>query len=158
MDEAQLKDLIERVLNRIELYSPEASDLVFKTLKVESLLKYVRQIKGIAVGFGQCEPWVAVDICKNYLSYRPDMMKKVAKAIEVNLSHFTQPTEENWDFILETNLAAQIAMCRLHYRRIPSKLPSSLKGQAQYWKKYYNTEGGKGDPEHFIEVVKKWLR
>ena len=39
MDEAQLKDLIERVLNRIELYSPEASDLVFKTLKVESLLK-----------------------------------------------------------------------------------------------------------------------
>ena len=39
MDEKQLKDLIERVLNKIELYSPEASDLVFKTLKVESLLK-----------------------------------------------------------------------------------------------------------------------
>ena len=33
----------------------------------------------------------------------------------------------------------------------------SLEGQAGYWKKYYNTEGGKGDPEHFIESVKKWM-
>ena len=123
MDEAQLKDLIERVLNRIELYSPEASDLVFKTLKVESLLKYVRQIKGIAVGFGQCEPWVAVDICKNYLKYRPDLMKQVADTINVKLSYFTLPKEEDWAWILETNIAAMISFCRLHYRRIPKALP-----------------------------------
>jgi hypothetical protein len=36
-------------------------------------------------------------------------------------------------------------------------MPNSLEGQAGYWKKYYNTEGGKGDPEHFIESVKKWM-
>ena len=119
MDESQLKDLIERVLNKIELYSPEASDLVFKTLKVDSLLKYVRQIKGIAVGFGQCEPWVAVDTCKNYLKYRPDLMKQVADTINVKLSYFTLPKEEDWAWILETNIAAMISFCRLHYRRIP---------------------------------------
>ena len=138
MDESQLKDLIERVLNRIELYSPEASDLVFKTLKVESLLKYVRQIKGIAVGFGQCEPWVAVDICKNYLKYRPDLMKLVADTTNVKLSYFTLPKEEDWAWILETNIAAMISFCRLHYRRIPKPLPKkNLDEQWIYYKKYY---------------------
>ena len=154
MDEAQLKDLIERVLNRIELYSPEASDLVFKTLKVESLLKYVRQIKGIAVGFGQCEPWVAVDICKNYLKYRPDLMKQVAETINVKLSYFTLPKEEDWAWILETNIAAMISFCRLHYRRIPKALPKkNLDEQWIYYKKYYNTERGKATNDHWMEIL-----
>jgi|TARA_R100000808_G_scaffold24987_1_gene60230 hypothetical protein len=154
MDEAQLKDLIERVLNKIELYSPEASDLVFKTLKVESLLKYVRQIKGIAVGFGQCEPWVAVDICKNYLKYRPDLMKQVADTINVKLSYFTLPKEEDWAWILETNIAAMISFCRLHYRRIPKALPKkNLDEQWIYYKKYYNTERGKATNDHWMEIL-----
>ena len=154
MDESQLKDLIERVLNRIELYSPEASDLVFKTLKVESLLKYVRQIKGIAVGFGQCEPWVAVDICKNYLKYRPDLMKQVADTINVKLSYFTLPKEEDWAWILETNIAAMISFCRLHYRRIPKALPKkNLDEQWIYYKKYYNTERGKATNDHWMEIL-----
>jgi|TARA_R100001594_G_scaffold37974_2_gene68629 hypothetical protein len=154
MDEAQLKDLIERVLNRIELYSPEASDLVFKTLKVESLLKYVRQIKGIAVGFGQCEPWVAVDICKNYLKYRPDLMKQVAETINVKLSYFTLPKEEDWAWILETNIAAMISFCRLHYRRIPKALPKkNLDEQWIYYKKYYNTERGKATNDHWMDIL-----
>ena len=154
MDEAQLKDLIERVLNRIELYSPEASDLVFKTLKVESLLKYVRQIKGIAVGFGQCEPWVAVDICKNYLKYRPDLIKQVAETINVKLSYFTLPKEEDWAWILETNIAAMISFCRLHYRRIPKALPKkNLDEQWIYYKKYYNTERGKATNDHWMDIL-----
>jgi|TARA_R100000781_G_C4075756_1_gene126026 hypothetical protein len=154
MDESQLKDLIERVLNRIELYSPEASDLVFKTLKVESLLKYVRQIKGIAVGFGQCEPWVAVDICKNYLKYRPDLMKQVAETINVKLSYFTLPKEEDWAWILETNIAAMISFCRLHYRRIPKALPKkNLDEQWIYYKKYYNTERGKATNDHWMDIL-----
>ena len=154
MDEAQLKDLIERVLNRIELYSPEASDVVFKTLKVESLLKYVRQIKGIAVGFGQCEPWVAVDICKNYLKYRPDLMKQVAETINVKLSYFTLPKEEDWAWILETNIAAMISFCRLHYRRIPKALPKkNLDEQWIYYKKYYNTERGKATNDHWMDIL-----
>ena len=154
MDEKQLKDLIERVLNKIELYSPEASDLVFKTLKVESLLKYVRQIKGIAVGFGQCEPWVAVDICKNYLKYRPDLMKQVAETINVKLSYFTLPKEEDWAWILETNIAAMISFCRLHYRRIPKPLPKkNLDEQWIYYKKYYNTERGKATNDHWMDIL-----
>ena len=80
-------------------------------------------------------------------------MKQVSNATKVKTSYFTAPIESDWDFILETNLAAQIAMCRLHYRRIPKALPSSLKGQAAYWKKYYNSSAGRGTVEDFLERV-----
>jgi|TARA_R110000824_G_scaffold261868_2_gene450599 hypothetical protein len=153
MDEKQIKNLIVRILEKIDMHSKEAEDLVYRTGKVESGYRYIRQIRGPARGLFQCEPWVAVDICKNYLSYRSDLMKKVAKATEVKLSHFTQPTEQNWAFILETNLAAQIAMCRLHYRRIPTKLPNTVKEQAVYWKKYYNSSAGRGTVEDFLERI-----
>ena len=154
MNEGQLKDLIERVLNKLGLYSPEASDLVFKTLKVESLLKYIRQVNGIACGFGLCEPWVAVDICDNYLKYRKDLMKQVADTTNVKMSFFTLPKEEDWAWILETNIAAMISFCRLHYRRIPKPLPKQhLDEQWIYYKKYYNTERGKATNDHWMEIL-----
>ena len=68
LNEPQVKDLIKRVMESMDLYSPEALDLVYKTGKVESGYKYIRQIKGPARGLFQCESWVAVDICKNYLA------------------------------------------------------------------------------------------
>ena len=150
LNERQVKGLIDRVLKKMDLHSPEASDLVYKTGKVESGYKYLRQIKGPARGLFQCEPWVAVDICKNYLHYRKDLMRKVADATMVKLSYFVDSKEDDWNFILETNVAAQIAMCRLHYRRIPKPLPSSAEGQAKYWKKYYNSMAGRGTVEDFL--------
>ena len=150
LNESQVKDLIERILKSVDLYSQEALDLVYKTGKVESGYKYLRQIKGPARGLFQCEPWVSVDICKNYLEYRKDLMRKVADATMVKLSYFVDPKEEDWDFLLETNVAVQIAMCRLHYRRIPKPLPSSAEGQAEYWKKYYNSMAGRGTVEDFL--------
>ena len=155
MSEKQLKDLIDRVLEKLDLYSKDAADLVLKTMKVESQLKYIRQLNnGIAVGMGQCEPWVAVDCVTNYLSYRPDLMKKVAEACCVKLSYFTDPQEKDWAWILETNLAAMIAFCRLHYRRVPKALPKTLDEQWLYYKKYYNTEQGKATHEHWLELIK----
>ena len=154
MNEKQLKDLIDRVLEKLELYSKDAADLVLKTMKVESQLKYIRQIKGPACGMAQCEPWVAVDAITNYLSYRPDMMKMFADACCIKLSYFTAPNEKDWAWILETNLAAMIAFCRLHYRRVPKPLPKTLDEQWLYYKKYYNSEQGKATHEHWLELIK----
>ena len=83
-------------------------------------------------------------------------MKKVAEVCELDWLHFTNPDEKKWEFILTTNLAAQIVMCRLHYRRVPKPLPKSLIDQANYYKKYYNTYKGKATPEHFMEIVTKY--
>jgi hypothetical protein len=41
---------------------------------------------------------------------------------------------------------------RLYLATIPESVPDSLNGQAQYWKKYYNTSQGQGTEKHFIEV------
>ena len=154
MSEKRLKDLIDRVLEKIELYSKDAADLVLKTFKVESQLRYVKQIGGPACGFGQCEPWVAVDAITNYLSYRPDLMKKIANACCVKLSYFTDPNEKDLAWILETNISAMIAFCRLHYRRVPKPLPKTLDEQWLYYKKYYNSEQGKATHEHWLELIK----
>jgi len=149
-----MRGIINDILQRIDLNNKGALELVYNTGLVESKYVYLKQIKGPARGFLQCEPWVAVDICENYLKYREDLMKKVAEACCVKLSYFTAPNEKDWAWILETNLAAMIAFCRLHYRRVPKPLPKTLDEQWLYYKKYYNSEQGKATHEHWLELIK----
>ncbi len=148
--------LIARVTKNLGLYSPEAVSLIYNTGLVESGYRFLRQMgSGPARGFFQCEPWVAVDICNNYLKYRDKRLKKASSASNVYWHTFIDPNESDWDFILESNLAAQIVMCRLHYRRVPKPIPDKddIPGQAEYWKKYYNTDKGRGTIQHFLSVV-----
>jgi len=84
-------------------------------------------------------------------------MAKCAEATLVDLKHWQTYDEKLWEEILEKNIAAGIVHARIKYWRVPKKMPNTIEGQANYWKKYYNTDGGKGDPKHFVEVVKKWL-
>ena len=37
-------------------------------------------------------------------------------------------------------------------------MPNTIEGMADYWKEFYNTVEGKGNPEEFIEQVTKWLK
>tara|TARA_A100000172_G_scaffold77862_1_gene62743 strand:- start:1140 stop:1622 length:483 start_codon:yes stop_codon:yes gene_type:complete len=158
VDKKQMRGIINDVLQKLgEKYAdPKALDLVYNTGLVESKYVYLQQIKGPARGFFQCEPWVAVDVCTNYLKYRESLMKKVAKVCMLDWNVFMTPDENQWRYILTTNVAAQIVLCRLHYRRVPKPLPRTLEEQAHYWKDYFNTAKGKGTPEHFMEIVSKY--
>ena len=139
--------------------SKEAVDLVLATGIVESRYEYIRQMgDGPARSFWQVEPASAVDNLAHYLVHRSRLMQKCAEASLVDVKHWQNYDERVWADILEKNIASGIIHCRLKYWRVPKKMPNTLEGQADYWKKYYNPEGGKGDPEHFVEVVKKWLR
>ena len=139
--------------------SKEAVDLVLATGIVESRYEYIRQMgDGPARSFWQVEPASAVDNLAHYLVHRSNLMQKCAEASLVDVKHWQNYDEQVWADILEKNIASGIIHCRLKYWRVPKRMPNTLEGQADYWKKYYNTEGGKGDPEHFIESVKKWLR
>ena len=53
-----------------------------------------------------------------------------------------------------SNIALQAVFCRLKYKRDKYPLPKSndLKGQAEYWKRVYNTHLGKGTIKHFMEA------
>ena len=48
-------------------------------------------------------------------------------------------------------------MARIHYLRVPEKLPDNLIGYSRYWKKYYNTEQGKGTEEEFVKNYNMYI-
>jgi len=55
---------------------------------------------------------------------------------------------------LRYNPLLAIIFTRLKYKLIPEAIPNTLKGRAKYWKIHYNTEAGKGDIEHYLEMNK----
>jgi hypothetical protein len=160
LDKKQMRSIINDVLQKLgeDYCSPEAQDLVYNTGLVESKYIYLMQKGGnnIARGVFQCEPFTAIDIINNYLKYRENLMKKVAEVCMLDWSYFTAPNEDDWRYILTTNIAAQIVFCRIHWRRVPKALPRTLEQQARQWKKHYNTAKGAGTPEKFMEIVSKY--
>ena len=158
VDKKQMRSIINDVLQKLgEKYADsKALDLVYNTGLVESKYVYLKQMQGPAVGFFQIEPWVGVSTCNDYLKFRESLMKQVAEVCLLDWKYFLEPNEDEWRYILTTNIAAQIVFCRLHYRRVPKPLPRTLEEQASQWKIYYNTAKGKGTPEHFMEIVSKY--
>jgi len=143
-----IKKIIKHTLEYLDLDSEDARDLVYKTGMAESGYKTLQQYGGgPALGFFQMEPNTALDIWNNYVMYRPKYRDKLYAL------GFDDGTLE---FCLLSNLGLQAALCRLHYRRVPSALPKldNIEGQARYWKKYYNSNLGKGTTQHFIKANK----
>ena len=140
------------------MYSQEAEDLIFGTGLIESNYDYLKQWNdGIARSWWQIEPGMtgAQDTIVNYLKYRPKLIKKCAIAARVPQDAFLPiMKEEHLSELLEYNIAYAIIMCRLKYLRIPKKFPKTVEEMSHYWKKYFNTELGKGDSEEFIEKYK----
>jgi hypothetical protein len=138
--------------------SEDAITLIHETGVVESGYKYLRQLgDGPARSFWQTEPLTAISNLSDFLSYRKSLMAKCAEASMVDLKHWQNYNEKLWADILEKNIAAAIVHCRLKYWRVPMRMPNTLEGRAKYWKKYYNTEQGKGTEEKYIDTVKEYL-
>jgi hypothetical protein len=154
----QIRELIENILRKINMYSPEAENLIFGTGLIESNYDYLKQWNnGVARSWWQIEPGMtgAMDTIVNYLDYRKNLLGKCAVAAKVAPFYFRKGVEEEEvRDLLETNISYAIIMCRLKYRRVPKKLPKTVEERAHYWKKYYNSDLGKGDPEEFIEKYK----
>ena len=141
-----IKKIIKLALKHLDLDSEDARSLIYRTGKAESGYKTLQQYGGgPALGFFQMEPNTALDIWNNYVMYRPKYRDKLYAL------GFDDGTLE---FCLLSNIGLQAAFCRLHYRRVPSALPSAenIKAQAEYWKKYYNSHLGKGTIDHFMEA------
>lgn len=142
----QFARAIREVLQNIELHSEAAVNLLLGTAAQESRFgKYLRQLgDGPARGVFQMEPRTERDIWENFLSNRSSLRQRVIEWTEV---------EGPDEYMLELNLAYQIAMCRVHYLRVPYQLPEpdDLEGLAGYWKKHYNTSLGAGTSSEFID-------
>ena len=92
------------------------------------------------------EPNTFKDIVQNYLQYKPELAKKVMAISGANAFRSEY---------LEYNLALSICMCRVHYLRVPVRIPDDLTGWAKYWKEHYNTRIGKGTEKEFVRNFKK---
>lgn len=60
-----------------------------------------------------------------------------------------------WDDLNYSPLLAMI-VARLHYKLCPGAIPQTMRGRAEYWKKYYNSVLGKGTVEHYVEAAKRF--
>ena len=140
-----IKKIAEKVCKELDMYSEDTVDLIIATGKAESGFRALEQNKGPAVGFFQIEPDTIDDVLENYASYRPVIMNTL---LELGL----RQGEEH--FSVMSNIALQVAFCRLCYRRVPDPIPNNLNDMAKYWKKHYNTEKGKGTVKHFLDANK----
>ena len=132
--------------------SPAAVALLLGTALVESRLTYLRQIGGgPALGVYQIEPATLRDVYKNYLDNRPELAEEIRNRWGYQGMNLAEQ--------LKGDLFYATVIARLIYYRAPGALPRAddLRGLADYWKQYYNTEQGKGDPAEFVRLYKQHL-
>lgn len=158
MDPQQLADyVVKPVLRKLGLYSLAAERLVIGTIYQESHGRYLKQLgNGPAVGVIQMEPATYSDIWNNYLAYKRTLANKVTEFASVqSLDDDMCPAVDE----LIGNVSFAVAMCRVHYLRVKAPLPDAddIEALARYWKKYYNTELGKGTPAEFVRNFPKVL-
>ena len=140
------EEFIRPVLKQMKLWSPEAEDLLVGTAIHESGgFKAIRQMNGgPALSYFQMEPATLYDLYENFLKYRPELRDRID---QFQLKPFSMV--EN----LTLNPAYATAAARLQYYRVREAIPDDLNGQAAYWKKYWNTDAGKGTTEQYIDHI-----
>lgn len=141
--------------------SDSAINLLLGTCAQESNMgEYLKQLNnGPALGIYQIEPKTHIDIYENYLQFDNKILEKITKLLinfsTSNLLANTQYYEEN----LIGNLYYATAIARICYWRHSESLPKSYdtEGLARYWKKYYNTDKGKGTVAEFVNNFNKYV-
>lgn len=136
LDPGQVRaDIIKPAISLVGGWSLAAENLVLGTAFVESRLRYVRQIRGPALGIFQMEPTTYHDLWDNYVASRT--------ALATNLQALAggPPGYKPAATSLIGNLSFAAAMCRVFYLRVPAGLPGSgdALAMANYHKRFYNT-------------------
>jgi len=149
--------VIRPTLEKLDLWSQSAENLLLGTVAQESGMgTYLKQIGGgPALGIYQMEPATYSDIWDNYLAYNAPLYRLVTLFIsKINTGQNGLGAKE-----MITNLAYATALARVHYLRVKEPLPpaSDITGLALYWKKYYNTNKGKGTVDEFKKNYEKYV-
>lgn len=139
--------LVRPVLEYLNLWSPEAENLVLGTAVQESELQWIDQFSrhnataGPAYGLCQMEKATFDDIWENFLLSRRLLSQQV-QSYSYRLNGLSPPRVNE----LHSNACLAYAMCRVHYLRVPQPLPAAddIFAMASYWKEHYNTALGRG--------------
>lgn len=152
----QFRELVDTALHAIGYHSPEAVELLMLTAAQESGLgTYLRQIKGPARGVFQIEPATHKDLWDRVLKARPELARRICQLC------FGSEDRPPW-LTLETalwgNLIYGVCMARVFYLSKPGAIPKTTQGQAEYWKKHYNTYLGKGTAEQAVASYNRFCK
>lgn len=141
-------EIVAPVLHALGMHSDAAEKLIMGTALHESGgLTYVRQYPtGPARGFLQMEP-ATLDDLYNWFKGRADK--------ESLLESFRPPILKR-ESALVMCPAYAVAAARMQYWRRPEPIPDTLQGQAEYWKKWWNTELGAGHPDQYIHAMEQY--
>ena len=143
--------IIIPILKYLGLYSKEAARLILFTSAQETLCgRYLRQVGlknyGPARGIYQCEPATFNDVLSHLKNNKREQLINTLK-----ISALTDLTN------LTINIPYATAICRIHYTRIPERLPAydNIDDMWLYYKTHYNTYLGKATERGFIENIKR---
>ena len=143
--------VVRATLMSLRMWSQAAENLLLGTAIQESGLRYLRQFdSGPARGLYQIEPATHDDIWDVYLKFR--------KTLKGRIEVLAAPVPSRIDQ-LATNLAYATAIARLVYWRHPEPLPEpgDVDGLARYWKRFFNTEKGKGRAADFAAKYRRHI-
>lgn len=155
------KYIVKPILLEFNAYSDSAHNLVMGTSLQETLLgTYLTQMgefKGEACGIYQMEKASYFDLLENGIPSAERRHKLQGMYQNFKLNFNTRM--ENWQYNMIGNTLYATACCRLYYMRFAEPLPDAhdAQGLAAYWKKYWNTESGKGHESEFIYKYKQYL-
>ena len=141
--------VIKKLRGRV---SDEELELMVGTAATESRLYQRVQIGGgPARGVFQMEPDTATDLYINYLSRKPDLYSKMMDIVfGLGNAPFFVPEPHDIDRLLTLCDDYAALLTRFGYLRRKPPIPTTLEGQARYYKRWHNTEAGAGSPEKYI--------
>jgi len=150
--------IIVPTLKYLDMYSESAVNLLLGTAAQESHLGYyLMQVdaqerpQGPALGIYQMEPATYQDILDTYL---------LRKDKEILMDQIISEYGDYWhDSRLIYDLQFATVMARLKYWRDSEPLPQpmDIEGLAHIWKRVFNTAGGKGTVEEFVDNYDRYV-
>lgn len=143
-----LLGVIRPTLAQLGMPSTVSEQLLLGTALAESGGETRRQVSGPALGLWQMEPSTHEDCWVSWLRFRPSLAERVLAVAGQGTLLVPPPAE----LLVESDPYA-CAMARVRYLRVGAALPleGDLAGLAEYWKRWYNTPGGAGEPARWVE-------
>ena len=147
IDKDKLSETIYSIMRKLNIKEDKNfHDLIIETCAVETDFGYiVRQKKGPALSIYQILP----STFKHTLELIKKQDKKLYKKI---MQLYDHRYGDNYNFVY--NLPFTTAICMMYYINIVKDLENNIKtrkDRAKVWKKYYNTEGGKGTVDIYLK-------
>ncbi len=124
-----------------------AAEMIIETAAAETGIGKIKDTTvGAGMGLTQFDKMPFEDIKARSMSQRDKIIDRLK--IDIELVEWTD---------LRYNPFLALLFTRLHYRLRPEPMPKSRLERAAYWKKWYNTEAGKGTEGHYLQMCDLYL-